>query len=117
MQLAGTCSSRAPMKIAKNPSWQTLVGNRVVMLREAKGVRQGQLAKLIGISPQRLSNYERGERPLDIELAILICDRLAGTLDYLYRGNHAGLAFEIIRRLAAEEGRLADLGGNDDLKN
>lgn len=104
MRLAIQVVSRVLMKIAKNTKWQTLVGHRIVMLREAKGVRQGQLAKLIGISPQRLSNYERGERPLDVELAILICDKLAGTLDYLYRGNHAGLAFEVIQRLAAEEG-------------
>ena len=104
------------MKIAKKSAWQELVGNRIVMLRTAKGVRQAQLARHLKISPQRLSNYERGERPLDVEQAIAICDNIQGTLDYLYRGIHAGLPFEVIQRLASQEGRL-ELGGDDGLKN
>lgn len=107
---------RVLMKIAKKPAWQELVGNRIVTLRAAKGVKQSQLARHLKISAQRLSNYERGQRPLDIELAIAICENLSGTLDYLYRGLHAGLPFEVIQRLATEEGRL-DLGGTDGLKN
>lgn len=104
------------MKIAKNAQWQGLVGHRIVMLREAKGVKQSQLARHLKISAQRLSNYERGERPLDIELAIAICENLSGTLDYLYRGLNAGLPFEVIQRLATADGRL-DIGGGDGLKN
>lgn len=104
------------MKIAKNGAWLELVGHRIVMLRTAKGVKQAQLARHLKISPQRLSNYERGERPLDIEQAIAICENLQGTLDYLYRGIHAGLPFEVIQRLASEEGRL-ELGGTNGLKN
>lgn len=107
---------RVAMKIAKSPAWQLQVGNRIVILRNAKGVKQAQLARHLRISAQRLSNYERGERPLDVELAIAICNILQGTLDYLYRGIHAGLPFEVIQRLALEEGRL-DLGGTDGLKN
>lgn len=105
------------MKIARDPAWKALVGKRIVMLREAKGVRQAELATLLKISYQRLSNYETGKRPLDIELASAICDKLSGTLDYLYRGVHAGLPFEVIQRLALEEGRLQNLGGHSELKN
>jgi transcriptional regulator with XRE-family HTH domain len=105
------------MKIARDPVWKTQVGNRIVALRNARGVKQSDLAKSLRISAQRLSNYENGKRPLDIELAILICSKLSGTLDYLYRGVHAGLPFEVIERLAIEEGRFSILGGTDGLKN
>lgn len=105
------------MKIARNPLWQAQVGNRVVALRNARGVKQAELASALRISAQRLSNYEKGKRPLDIELAGAICDKLSGTLDYLYRGVHAGLPFEVIERLAIEEGRFSTVGGSDGLKN
>lgn len=105
------------MKIARDPVWKAQVGNRIVALRNARGVKQIELAVSLKITAQRLSNYETGKRPLDIELATSICDKLSGTLDYLYRGIHAGLPFEVIERLAKEEGRLTILGGPNGLKN
>lgn len=105
------------MKIGRDPVWQAQVGNRIVALRNARGVKQVELASALRISAQRLSNYEKGKRPLDIELASTICDKLSGTLDYLYRGIHAGLPFEVIERLAIEEGRFSIFGGSDGLKN
>lgn len=105
------------MKIARDPLWKAQVGNRIVALRNARGVKQSELAVSLKITAQRLSNYETGKRPLDIELASAICDKLSGTLDYLYRGVRAGLPFEVIERLALEEGRFPILGGNDALKN
>ena len=108
---------RCRMKIARDPLWKAQVGNRIVALRNARGVKQSELASSLKISAQRLSNYENGKRPLDIELASVICAKLSGTLDYLYRGVHAGLPFEVIERLAIEEGRLTIFGGSNGLKN
>lgn len=44
------------------------------------------------------SNYVNALRPLDIEAAILLCDRFDLTLDWIYRGDPSGLP----HRLATE---------------
>lgn len=101
------------MKLAKDPAWLALVGNRIVILRELKHVKQVELAKALGISVGRLSNYERGTRPVDIETAIALCGKLDSTLDYLYTGNTRGLPFHVAQQMAQKDGRLQLPGGED----
>ena len=101
------------MKVSKDPAWRLLVGNRIVILRNIKGVKQGELASALGITTQRLSNYERGARPVDIEIAINICSVLDSTLDFLYTGSQRGLPFHVAQQVARIEGRLALHGGDD----
>lgn len=101
------------MKLAKDPAWKALVGNRIVTVREIQHVKQVDLARALGISVGRLSNYERGSRPLDIEIAIAICQKLDSTLDYLYTGNTRGLPFHVAEQIARQEGRLTLHGGED----
>lgn len=106
-------ASQSAMKLAKDPAWLALVGNRIVILRDIKHVKQVELANAIGISVGRLSNYERGTRPVDIETAIALCERLDSTLDYLYTGNTRGLPFHVAQQMARLEGRLHLPGGED----
>ena len=101
------------MKLSKDPAWLTLVGNRIVILRNIKHVKQVELAHALGISVGRLSNYERGTRPVDIETAISLCSKLDSTLDYLYTGNTRGLPFHVAQQIAQQEGRLHLPGGDD----
>ena len=101
------------MKLAKDPAWLALVGNRIVILREIKRVKQVELANALGISVGRLSNYERGTRPVDIETAIALCGKLDSTLDYLYTGNTRGLPFDLGQQIAHQDGRLHIPGGED----
>ena len=113
MRRASRVVSQSLMKLAKDPAWLALVGNRIVILREIKRVKQVELANALGISVGRLSNYERGRRPVDIETAIALCRKLDSTLDYLYTGNTRGLPFHVGERLAQQEGRLHLPGGED----
>ncbi len=44
--------------------------------REAKGLYQSDLAEQVGIVQSYLSRLERGERDIDLALAITLCDAL-----------------------------------------
>ncbi len=97
--------------IAKTEEWMRQVGYRITVLRDAQRVSQAELAKAVGITPQRLSNYERGSRPLDVVIAANIANQLSGTLDYIYTGDMRSLPFETTQRVAELEGRLAYRAG------
>ena len=85
------------------------VGKRLVLTRRALDQGQAELARYLKISPQRLNNYERGLRPLDLDLAINMVKRWRLTLDWLYLGDESslpkGLAkdIEAARRKGDEE--------------
>lgn len=87
------------MRLEKNERWRKMVGNRLEVTRIALGRKQADLARILLISPQRWNNYERGAKPLDIEIAIRICDKFGVTLDWLYRGDLSTLRFELAQRI------------------
>ncbi len=66
------------------------------MTREALDEGQASIARYLEITPQRLNNYERGIRPLDIDLADRLVDRWKVTLDWLYRGDDSGLPKRVV---------------------
>lgn len=59
------------------------LGDRLRGAREAKGWSQVYVAKLIGITSQALSNYERGERDPDTPLLNRLADLYDVSTDYL----------------------------------
>lgn len=89
------------VKTSRDPQWQQEVGQRLVISRAALGVRAVQLANYLHISAQRLSNYERGSRPLDLDVAVRLCNRYGLTLDWIYRGQIAGLPTMLADRIEA----------------
>ncbi|MCF0117720.1 MAG: helix-turn-helix transcriptional regulator [Bacilli bacterium] len=52
-------------------------------LRLEHHLTQGELAKLIGVSPQTLSNWERGYTEPDIKSLQKLATNLGTTIDYL----------------------------------
>lgn len=44
--------------------------------RERKGLYQAELAEKVGIVQSYLSRLERGERDIDLDLALRLCDAL-----------------------------------------
>lgn len=88
------------MKIKRDDVWQRQVGRRLSQSREAIGKTQAQLAKSLGISSQRLSNYERGYRPFDLEFAMVLSVKHGVTMDYIYCGDPRGLPLHISDRIA-----------------
>ncbi|WP_051350727.1 helix-turn-helix domain-containing protein [Caloramator sp. ALD01] len=60
-----------------------MFGSRLKMLREEKGLKQKDLAKIIGISDRTIGMYEQGRREPDFETLIKIADHFGVTTDYL----------------------------------
>ena len=72
------------------------IGRRIRELREAMGYDKVCLfAEFMGWSPQQLSNYETGQKRLEVSMAIQLCRKTHVTLDWIYRGEPAGLPLDI----------------------
>jgi transcriptional regulator with XRE-family HTH domain len=56
---------------------------RLLTLRKEKKIAQGELAKKVGIHPNILGRYERGETTPNIDMASKLADALDISLDYL----------------------------------
>lgn len=59
------------------------LGDRLREAREAKGWSQVYVAKVVGITSQALSNYERGERDPDTPLLNTLADLYDVSTDFL----------------------------------
>ena len=57
--------------------------NRIKTMRQARGLRQSDLAALLNTKPQTVSHYENGDRGLDVETIFRLCDIFGCTADYL----------------------------------
>ena len=68
-------------------------GQRLIGLRKAKKLSQGDLAKQSGVSREMIGKYERGEAVPSIEAAKKIADALEVSLDYLV-GASSQTAFD-----------------------
>lgn len=72
------------------------IGNRLRFLREAKGVKhQTVMAKLVGASQSRYSNWENGIGVIPVEFAVKICSLTGATLDFIYVGNLSSLPMNL----------------------
>jgi transcriptional regulator with XRE-family HTH domain len=72
------------------------IGRRIRDLREAMDYDKASLfAEFMGWSPQQLSNYETGQKRPEVSMAIQLCRRTHVTLDWIYRGEPAGLPPDI----------------------
>ena len=63
------------------------VGARIRALRHEAGISQSGLAKIIGVSPGAVGNWEQGQSYPTIKQGMKICRSLGVVLDYLYRGR------------------------------
>jgi transcriptional regulator with XRE-family HTH domain len=83
--------------MAKNPHEEgdAALAARLVELREALGWKQADFARRLGISYQRLSNWERSTQPLPLSGAQNVRRVTGATLDYLYDGVEGGLPREL----------------------
>lgn len=62
-------------------------GTRLKALREAKGLRQRDLASILDVDPMQISRWERGPRtPKDAAELVALAEALDTTTDYLLRG-------------------------------
>lgn len=72
---------------------------RLSELRKTKKYSQEELAKLIGVHPNILGRYERGEVKPSIEVVISLADVLGVTLDYLVGKDDVELDKDIANKI------------------
>ena len=60
-----------------------MIGNRIRILREEKGLKQEELAKKICVSPSAIGMYERNSREPNNELTIKLANFFNVSTDYL----------------------------------
>ncbi len=61
----------------------SIFGNRLKVLREEQGLKQGQFADMIGITRQSMSNYESGKHSPDVDVIVKMAHALNCSTDYL----------------------------------
>ncbi len=61
----------------------TLLGNRIRVAREKKGITQEELADRVNISPSHISVIERGVKTARIDTVARIANELDVSADYL----------------------------------
>lgn len=63
------------------------IGRRIAKRRKDLGLRQNELAELVGISNNYLSSLERGKETPSVDILVKICNALKVTPDYLLLGS------------------------------
>lgn len=63
------------------------IGERIVQLRNDKGVSQGQLAQILGVSHQAISKWENDQSSPDTLHLIKLADVLDTEVEYLATGR------------------------------
>ena len=59
-------------------------GIRLKELRSSRGLRQDQMAEILGIAPSTIGAYERDTREPNFDLVVKIADYFNVSLDYLF---------------------------------
>lgn len=91
----------------------TLLGNRIRVARERKGITQEDLAEHVDISPSHISVIERGVKASRIDTLVRIANELDVSADYLLqdlvkRSRENQLLSSIMELPEADRNRLLD---------
>ena len=90
------------------------VAKRLGYFRKSLGMRQIDLAKEFGWSPQKWGQWEKGRRTPNIADMIELSERYGVTLDYIYRGDMSRLPEWMankIRELATSDPLVSPTSG------
>ncbi len=82
------------------------MGRRLRWVREALGVNQTHMARMVGITQAAWSLYERGLRWPDQFAAVRLMAKLKITREYLLEGDLSGIDRDLAIRLAAQHPEL-----------
>ena len=89
------------------------MSNQIRRAREAAGLRQVDLAKLLDVTQATLSNWERGEYEPDNNSLLALSQNLGVTVDFLL-GNHPAPTQQKSPQQEAEGGLSDSSGGTID---
>jgi transcriptional regulator with XRE-family HTH domain len=79
------------------------IAERLKLTREAVGLNQAAFARLTGIEPQAINNYENGLRGISVAQATKICIATGVSLDWIFRGIAAGLPINLATALQQKQ--------------
>jgi transcriptional regulator with XRE-family HTH domain len=92
-----------PVAVDLSATTPKLIGERLRAYREAIGLSQAEFARMAGVSPQALNNWERGRQRPDLDSGIALCLAHNMPMDWTYFGKAAeikdGISRKIDRRL------------------
>ena len=92
---------------------ELLIGKNIKMLRTKRGITQETLANRIGVAPQSVSKWERGEGYPDITFLIPLAEYFGVTLDTLM-GIDAEMKEQKICERVEEIERLEKIGAHEE---
>ncbi|MGO9059203.1 MAG: helix-turn-helix domain-containing protein [Candidatus Binataceae bacterium] len=75
------------------------VGARLRTARLALGLRTAQFSQGVGVKSNAYSQWEHGQRLLDVLVAVRIAERYGITLEWLYRGIAYGLPASLVQKI------------------
>lgn len=107
--MAASKGARHTPSMVNDDTSRQSIGDRLKLTREALGLNQAAFARLVGISPQGINNYEKGTQRPQLDQAFQICRATGATLDWIYFGDRSGLPGRILDKLPppASERRTA----------
>lgn len=96
----------------------TLLGNRIRIAREKKGITQEELADRVNISPSHISVIERGVKTVRIDTVVRIANELDVSADYLLqdlvkRSRESQLLSSIMDLPETDRSRLLNAAKNN----
>ena len=66
-----------------NKTFKKEIGNRLRIARENAGLKQDDVAKVIGSTFQKVSSFETGRTRIDLETLVILCDLYKTNADYI----------------------------------
>lgn len=93
--------SRSSQALCRRVADVAAIARRLVAARRAKKLRQIDLARMTGVAPNALSNWEQGIRRPSLDQVVLLLPALDVTLDFIYFGDDRGLSWEVREAIMA----------------
>lgn len=84
------------------PHHRDEIARRLRATRLALGLRPSELCQATGIGTSTYSQWEAGLRMPDVLQILPICERFGLTLDWIYRAQISGLAYDLAVKIQAE---------------
>lgn len=77
------------------------MGRRLRAVRRALDFHvQKEFADLLGVSPERYNQWEKGRRLPDIYALVRLKDKLGISIDYIVAGDRSGLPVRLAERIS-----------------
>lgn len=77
------------------------IADRLILTRQAAGLKPAQVCQLTGIKPNTYSMLEAGNGRPGLDTAIQLCDGLNVTLDWIYFGETGCLPLDLHIKIEA----------------